>query len=79
MKFTLSDEPASRRKISGRVAKEGDSLAIYLDGFGNAEWPQGKGPIAVLMLQDGHLRLVTLPNFQSGEHSTLDLDGAKAP
>jgi hypothetical protein len=44
MNFTLSDEPTSRKKVHGTVAKEGESLAIYLDGFGNSEWPQGERP-----------------------------------
>jgi len=79
MNFTLKDEPSSGKTLRGRVVKEGGSLEIYINGFGNAELPAGQGPVAALVLQDGHLRLVTLPTYDSPEHTTIDLDGAKAP
>jgi hypothetical protein len=76
--FILKNDPTGG-SLRGRVVKEGGGLAIYIDGFGNAEAGGEKSPVAWLVLQDGHLRMVTFPNYDSPEHMTVDLDGAKIP
>jgi hypothetical protein len=79
MPFILRDDPTSGKNLRGRVVKEGGGIAIYVDGFGNAEAPPGKAPVAALVLQDGELKLVTFPDYNNPEHTTINLDGAKAP
>lgn len=76
MKFILHDDPGGK-VLRGKIVKEGGGLGIYIDGFGNDEALPGKAPVAWLVLQDGHLRLVTFPDHTNPEHVTVDLDGAK--
>jgi hypothetical protein len=79
MTFVLRDDPAGGKNLKGRIVKEGGGIGIYVDGFGNAEGPPGKMPVAALVLQDGQLKLVTFPDYNNPEHTTINLDGAKIP
>lgn len=69
--FTLTDDPDPKKTLKGRAVDEGGSLMIYVDGYGEG------APVASLILQDGRLRLITFPDINSEEATTIELEGAK--